>query len=235
MTTRLDDAPTPDALDQALQHAATHLLPVKAAPRGASVAERVQGTVKDMWHLRRVAQYYVADVLRPFTVVAQAGVALGSAYGFRSLSCLLPGSIRPLSFVNMVFCGAKAVVLSVICSVINCNRPGMRIDRAISPLSGRSSAPKTAKTRVQLRGPRGELLTQQEETDRFVAYCQKVYHAPPEPGPLLTDLALVGPGPLPESSTPLDPGAAPASGSRPPPFHLRRTWRPPLLFPALCR
>ena len=145
------------------------------------------------------------------------GVALVSAYGFRSLSCLLPGSIRPLSFVNMVFCGAKAVVLSVICSVINCNRPGMRIDRAISPLSGRSSAPKTAKTRVQLRGHWGELLTQQEETDRFVAYCQKVYHAPPEPGPLLTDLALVGPGPLPESSTPLDPGAAPASGSRPPP------------------
>ena len=71
LTTRLDDAPTPDALDQALQHAATHLLPVKAAPRGASVAERVQGTVKDMWHLRRVAQHYAADVLRPFTVVAQ--------------------------------------------------------------------------------------------------------------------------------------------------------------------
>ena len=92
----------------------------------------------------------------------------------------------------------------------------------------RRLAPKTAKTRVQLRGPRGELLTQQEETDRFVAYCQKVYHAPPEPGPLLTDLALVGPGPLPESSTPLhpDPGAAPASGSRPPPVPSRRTWRP---------
>ena len=81
----------------------------------------------------------------------------------------------------------------------------------------RRLAPKTAKTRVQLRGPQGELLTQQEETDRFVAYCQKVYHAPPEPGPLLADLALVGPGPLPDSSAPFDPGAAPASGSRPPP------------------
>ena len=81
----------------------------------------------------------------------------------------------------------------------------------------RRLAPKTAKTRVPLRGPKGELLTQQEETDRFVAYCQKVYHAPPEPVPLPTDLALVSPRPLPDSSAQFDPGAAPASGSRPPP------------------
>ena len=79
------------------------------------------------------------------------GVALVSAYGFRSLSfCCLEAS-GPLSFVNMVFCGAKAVVLSVICSVNNCDRPGMRIDRAIKSAIWqviRRLAPKTAKTCV---------------------------------------------------------------------------------------
>ena len=98
----------------------------------------------------------------------------------------------------------------------------------------RRLAPKTAKTRVQLRGPKGELLTQQEETDRFVAYCQKVYHAPPEPAPLPTDLALVSPRPLPDSSAQFDQVPL-LRGAAPLPFDRRRTRRPLLLFPALCR
>ena len=175
-----------------------------------------------MWHLRRVAQHYAADVLRPFTVVAQVQHwrRTGERLWF-SLAQLFAAWKHQAAFLRQHGVlrrqgrRAKRDMLSdQVQQAWDADRQG---DKSAIWQVIRRLAPKTAKTRVQLRGPRGELLTQQEETDRFIAYCQKVYHAPPEPGPLLTDLALVGPGPLPESSTPLDPGAAPASGSRPPP------------------
>ena len=62
---------TPVALDCALHRVATHLLPFKPAPKGATVANRVQGTVKDMWNLRQAAQLYTANTLRPVTLLAQ--------------------------------------------------------------------------------------------------------------------------------------------------------------------
>ena len=186
LATQLDTANTPDALDQALQHAATHLIPAKAAPRGASVAERVQGTVKDMWYLRRAAQQHAADVLRPFTVVAQAQHwrRTGERLWF-SLAQLFAAWRHQAAFLRQHDVlrrqGRRAkrdMLNDQLQQAWDADRQG---DKSAIWQVIRRLAPKTAKTRVQLRGPQGELLTPQEETDRFVAYCQKVYHAPPEP------------------------------------------------------
>ena len=175
-----------------------------------------------MWHLRRVAQHYAADVLRPFTVVAQVQHwrRTGERLWF-SLAQLFAAWKHQAAFLRQHGVlrrqgrRAKRDMLSdQLQQAWDTDRQG---DKSAIWQVIRRLAPKTAKTRVQLRGPQGELLTPQEETDRFVAYCQKVYHAPPEPAPLPTDLALVSPGPLPDSSAPPEPGAAPTSGSRPHP------------------
>ncbi|CAE7204775.1 unnamed protein product [Symbiodinium sp. CCMP2592] len=63
--------PTPEQLDEALQYAARKLLPASHGPPTLSVADKVQGTVKDMWTSRQVALRYAVDTLRPLTVPAQ--------------------------------------------------------------------------------------------------------------------------------------------------------------------
>ena len=102
-------------------------------------------------------------------------------------SCLLPGNIRLRFFINMEFLRrqgrrAKREMLDdQLQQAWDADRQG---DKSAIWQVIRRLAPKTARTRVQLRGPKGELLTQQEETDKFVEYCEKVYHAPAAPGPL---------------------------------------------------
>ena len=155
-----------------------------------------------------VSQQHATDVLRPLTVVAQVQHwrRTGERLWF-SLAQLFAAWKHQAAFLRQHGVlrrqGRRAkrdMLDDQLRQAWDADRQG---DKSAIWQVIRRLAPKTARARVQLHGPKGELLTQQEETDRFVAYCQKVCHAPPAPAPLPTDLDLVGPGPLPSSAAPI--------------------------------
>ncbi|CAE7429260.1 Pol [Symbiodinium natans] len=177
---------TPEGLDTALQQAATHLVPIKPPLKHASVAERVTGTVKQMWNLRHTAQQYAIEVLRPFTIVAQIRhwCYTGERLWF-SLAHLFTAwrhqadYLRQHRHLRRQGKRAKKELLEdQLQQAWEADRQG---DKSAIWQVIRRLAPKTAKVRVQLRGAKGELLTAEEETQRFKAYCESIYHAPATP------------------------------------------------------
>ena len=176
-----------------------------------------------MWHLRKVAQQHAEEVLKPFTVVAQVRHwrRTGERLWF-SLAQLFAAWKHQAAFLHQHGIlrrqgrRAKREMLDdQLQQAWDADRHG---DKSAIWQVIRRLAPKTARTRVQLRGPKGELLTQQEETDKFVEYCEKVYHAPAAPGPLPADSISADREPMPDSSALDGSGSAPDSGSRPLPI-----------------
>ena len=179
----LPSSPTPEALDRALQMAAAHLLPAKAAPKGASAADRVEGTVKYMWTLRHTAQQFALDVLRPMTAIAQIThwLRAGERLWFSTSQLLAAWKhqaayLRQHRLLRRQGRRAKRELLEEQLKLAwEADQQG---DKSSLWKVIRKLAPKTARVHVQLRGAQGAILSPQAEAEQLRLHCEKLYHLP---------------------------------------------------------
>ena len=196
----------PSDLDRALQQAAAeHLLPVQPRAHGDSIAMRVTGMVKQMWHLRHTAQQFALEVLRPLTIVAQIRHWRGTGERlWFTLGQLLSAWRHQAAYLRQHRHlrrrgrqAKKELLEEQLQQAWEADRQGNKssIWKVVNRL-----APRTARVKIQLCGSQGGLLTPVEEAERFKTYCEKIYQLPP---PQHSD-TMVTPSPAPTPSPPVD-------------------------------